>query len=604
MKNNPFLVTSPESLTPKEIADLYVNIIEDLPTIESNDHVFIHGARGTGKSMLLRYLEPETQIEAKKCTTLSELKFFAVHIPFKNVTFISEINRLKGVSYNYFAEHLLVTLISTRVFMALASAVKLLSPDYNLNNEQKFVELLKEKLQLAGAPEVQDSDILTFDSIANFFNKINTSSLLYLKRNWARTEIDQYEGTLLGYLDFLLPALEEIRKLKFYPSPAPFFLMLDDADNTPEKMQRIINTWVSCRTNDIVSLKISTQLRYKTYQTSIGKFIEKPHDFRDIDLTTIYSPANSFFDERVKDIVARRFELFNIESSPEDFFPHDVEQENEIEKIKEELKEKHKKGEGRGFRAGDDAIRYARAIYMTSLAGSKKASSKYSYAGFHSIVNLANGVIRWFLEPASRMYNKHKMSLGDVDRINHIPVHIQDEVLYEWSEEFIEEGFRRVAENITPVDSETEQETDTDAMNDSEAAKKLALLIEGLGMIFRKIILSDDRSERRVFSFMIPDEVDKEIAEVLALGVEWGYLQKKYIGSKEGLGRKPQYILSRRLAPFFKLDTSGFAGNLSITSGHLKLACRDPKAFVRARFNEKDSYSVQYSLIDLEAQDD
>ena len=75
---------------------------------------------------------------------------------------------------------------------------------------------------------------------------------------------------------------------------------------------------------------------------------------------------------------------------------------------------------------------------------------------------------------------------------------------------------------------------------------------------------------------------------VFELGVEWGYFQKSTIGSKEGLGRKLQYVLNRRLAPYFKIDPSGYAAYLSVTPEALELATKDTNKFIQQRSGIKE----------------
>ncbi|MDO8990810.1 MAG: hypothetical protein Q7U91_14390, partial [Sideroxyarcus sp.] len=91
--------------------------------------------------------------------------------------------------------------------------------------------------------------------------------------------------------------------------------------------------------------------------------------------------------------------------------------------------------------------------------------------------------------------------------------------------------------------------------------------------------------------------VDNELTEVLTLGVEWGYLNKSTQGTKEGVGRNPRYILSRRLGPYFKLDVSGFAGNMQVTAEDLKLSYFDPKLFKSIKFKSDASIQGQASLL-------
>ena len=95
-----------------------------------------------------------------------------------------------------------------------------------------------------------------------------------------------YEGALLGFQDVLLPIAKALQSRALLPN-RPVFVLLDDADNLTEQQTRVLNTWVSYRSTDVISLKISTQLSYKTMQTSGGTVIEAPHDFSEIYFTSV-----------------------------------------------------------------------------------------------------------------------------------------------------------------------------------------------------------------------------------------------------------------------------------------------------------------------------
>ncbi len=588
--DNPFAVTSPENMSPKQIADLFVDVLSDLPKIIEPGHTFIHGARGTGKSMMLRYLEPEVQKEANKITDYCQLPFFAVHIPLRNAYFISEIKRLTGDRLVVFAEHLLVVTICIRLFSTINSLV--VSGAELFDSRRDFIPVVVKYLKYSGL-EV-DVDSLggqnPFHFLCQVFEGMYSYAINYLRKLSINPGPYPYDGPLCGYLDFFIPLSKEIRKITFLPN-GPLYLMLDDADNVSIDIQKILNNWVSCRTTDSVCLKITTQLRYKTYRTTFREFIETPHDFSEVDLTTVYSPVTSNFGDRIKLIIEKRFKFSGIDVGPDDFFPVDQSQETAILAIQEELKIQWEDGFGRGHRANDDVIRYARPEYIRRLGGTKKATSKYSYAGFDSMVTLANGIIRWFLEPASRMYTKCFNLTTRDEKPSTIPVHIQDSVIKQWSEEFLTEDFDRFKGSLL-ADNGDETELN------KERATKLLNLINGLGQLFQSILLDENAAERRVFSIMISNDtdIDEEISEVLKLGVEWGYLLKSTIGSKEGLGRKPLYILSRRLAPYFKLDVSGFVGNLSVTTDLLKIAFYKPKKFVSERLKNRAKDQEQFSL--------
>lgn len=85
---------------------------------------------------------------------------------------------------------------------------------------------------------------------------------------------------------------------------------------------------------------------------------------------------------------------------------------------------------------------------------------------------------------------------------------------------------------------------------------------------------------------MVTKTPDLQTQEVLDLAIEWGYLNRKSIAKKEGVGRNTLYTLNRRLAPYFKLDPSGYAAHMSVTPEALRLATEDPGAFVRERLRE------------------
>lgn len=82
---NPFSVKTPENLSPEDIASLFVDVFSDYPKLLHTEHTFLHGARGTGKSMMLRFMEPKVQIAAGKVNAVANLPFYAVHMPIKKL---------------------------------------------------------------------------------------------------------------------------------------------------------------------------------------------------------------------------------------------------------------------------------------------------------------------------------------------------------------------------------------------------------------------------------------------------------------------------------------------------------------------------------------
>jgi len=588
MMTNPFEVTTPESMSPGVIAELYVDVIRDIPSIISHGHTFIHGARGTGKSMMLRYLEPSVQKAAKIVSNYSELPFLAIHVPLKTSSFPVEIGRLSESALYYTAEHLLVSTICSKLFQSI-SALEL-SDDNRGELLRLFEGVLSPLLAMAGYTPKQVTDqALVCSHIRKCFEDVYAQMISYIRRMSFETGPIPYSGPLLGFVEFMIPLSTEIHKVSFLPS-GPLYLMLDDADTIPQYAQQVINSWVSMRTLGDICLKITTQHQYKTFKTITGRDIESPHDFTDISLSSIYSPSTSKFSSRIGSIISRRFKLCSIDSNPESFFPTNAEQDKAIERISLAIKEKWQSGAGRSSRESDDLTRYATAEYMVELA-SRKARSTFSYSGFHSLCCLSDDIIRWFLEPAARMFNEAQSLVKG--KITHIPVAVQDAILQAWSEEFLSEDFSKKIQSIL---------TDTQLCEDEKQchqrkAVRLYSMINTLGGVFEARLLNQSLAERRVFCFTVAGIIDSELKEILALGVEWGYLNRSTQGTKEGVGRNPRYILSRRLGPYFKLDVSGFAGNMQVTAEDLKLSYIDPKRFHAIKSKSDEQIQKQHSLL-------
>ncbi|NQZ26212.1 MAG: hypothetical protein HRT55_07850 [Colwellia sp.] len=586
---NPFEVKTPETLTPEDIASLFIDVFTDFPRLLAAEHTFLNGPRGSGKSMMLRYLEPKVQLAAHKVKKTSELKHFAIHMPIKKASYsLSELERLSGSPYNLLAEHFLITNAIKHILESLLDISSSCTKDLNEIND-----FAKKTHRLAkGSGSSFEIDVLDFTcpdkviaEVLELFNHETMLAKVYIRNLAFEAVLSPYNEALFGYDDFFLPFIKLIKNLSCTPS-GPIYLMVDDADNLTVRMQQILNGWVSYRSTNDICLKVSTQQRYKTWRTSQGILIESPHDFSEIDIRQVYTSKQSgHYYDRVLQIVSRRLELSGFTNiDPNIFFPTNSDQDIKLEKVKNKIKLKWENGEGVSSRKSDDVVRYAMSEYMKELALSKKKNT-YSYAGFKSLVNLSSGMIRNFLEPAAIMYSELR-ALDTTSQIDTIPHDVQNSVLYNWSQEYMLNGFDKLEQDElykqVPVDS---QEA-INIFSDSTKIEKIKNLITALGESFQQKLLSDD-SERRYISFMLSSTPDAELTDILNTAVEWGYLQKSTIARKEGIGRNILYILNRRLAPYFKLDASGYAAHLSITPNMLLIAMSSPRAFVRERFKDR-----------------
>ena len=600
---NPFSVKTPENLTARELVDLFVPYPE-FANLQVSGNQFLHGHRGSGKSMMLRMMSPDSQMLTRECGVF-DLPYFGVYLSIKATELNApEYTRLEQENGGtVLSEHVLTTKLLSALFQTIAShCIDTLEEHQRLANLQKFiVDAFYSKLKYSGwggalpdlsGPELESIEGALKHSIA-LMDQIHISTVQYIKRR-SFGVVTPYQGALLGFQDVLIPLVQALARLEIVPK-APIYFLLDDADNLTEQQTQVLNTWVSYRTTGQLSLKVSTQLNYKTYRTTSGMLIEAPHDFSAINFTSVYTGSiKERYPKLIADIVEKRLARHGCGLiDPYLFFPEDEEQKMAILAIAEEYKERWAAGESGAYRAADDAYRNARPEYMRRLSGLSKQGARYKYAGFDQLIHVSSGIVRFFLEPAARMYTDQLLK-NEGKAVTEISPAIQDHELRNHADQLLLQEF----ENLEREASKSNEESGHGAIKE---VQKLRNIVLGVGALFRAHILDEAASQRRVFSFSISDEVDQELASILKLGVIHGYFYLDSIGAKNGFGRKNLYVLTRRLAPAFSLDPSGFSGYLTLTSSALREIAERPHSYVnRLRKNGISiiEESKQMSLLD------
>ena len=593
IKENPFKITTPEDLTADETVKLFVDVFTDFYQITDPGHVLIKGPRGTGKSMMLRYLEPDCQCLARN-VTINQLPFIAIYVPLKNTNFsLTELKRFDNKHANAILnEHLMVTHCLLKVFTDIRRVV-----NENAISKNKLVSFYKSCfvpiLELEGE-NVDDS--CSIDDIFNFIlkqlNDVYRQIMTYIKKSAFVNGVSPYPGALYDYNDYLVPLMNALSNT-ISQNEATIYLLLDDAHFLSDIQTKILNSWVSSRSSRKLSLKISTQYNYKTYYTINGATIDTPHDYTELDIATVYTEGNrtvkSTYYRRIRDIVQKRLDLFGIEVDVEDFFPVDKEQEEKIKKIEKDYIEKFDNGDGFGHNRTDDARRYARPDFIKSLGGTSKSSYTYSYAGFDQLVNISSGVVRYFLQQAHTMFAKQQAY--EKSEIKFISPSIQNTVVREMANQAL----------FNELESYTIE--GHEQAYPKEDIQKLSNLIQGLGALFKKNMLSEKR-ERRVFSIAISDSISENVEKIFEIGLQLGYFHKSTIGRKNSgsIGRVRLYVLNRRLAPIWNLDPNGFAGYLFLKNQVLEEAIVNPISTVKyfeEKYKTENNY-IQLTLFDMQ----
>jgi hypothetical protein len=580
---NPFVVESPEKLTTAQIVDLFVTKFTDIETVKQRKHTFIWGSRGAGKSMMLRYLEPQCQ--SLVSGGISEFfgqgnPFFAVYCPCKegqpNKT---ELLLLDKYSTLIISEHMMNLSIADR----LVDSLRIQFPKDFFGKEEctsfvnKTVRLF-DRASIASSIEqvnsVVDLETNPLDWLQELFIAENRKVSNYLTRNALSGGGAVYEGATSGYHDFMLPLMKLAQGFASLNS-ASIYVLLDDAGKLTKEQQSIVNTWIANRDQSAICLKVSAlREEYKTFLTRDGGLIEKPHDYSKVDVEELYTQSKEDYAQKVKLIANRRLELSEVPTKDiEQFLPSDPTEEALLDDFRKETAAQWEI-EGQPGRQRDYVTRYATARLFQHLRASRQ---RKSYAGFQNIVHLSSGVVRDFLEPCYLMFDEYVSGDRDPSTVSVIPPAFQNEVLFRYSEELILGKFEDIRKNLPP-----EKWPQVDA---------LKTLLESLGRLFYERLHDPEAREARLFSFTVRGQVTADVADVLDLGVRHRYFQLRTYSTKEGGGRESWYILNRWLCPAYKLDPTGFEGRISLTPRFIQLATEDPDRFVRLRLKQMDDDS-------------
>ena len=598
MISNPFAVISPEEMNAEKAAQLFVEMYSDYPQIKRPGNIIMTGARGCGKTMLIRCCLPDV-LMLKDGKSLDELEYLAFHIPVKKTSLcLSELRFLENRHAPYLInEHFLALNV---LMYSLIDLSKINYSEYDPDEYKDFfTNTYARYLRMSGC---KDSVSVNYDSPRSFYlslyqhaEEMQADFINYILRlNPNSEKMDPaYDLPLLSFLRFIVPVFTKLITLSGFPKNTNIYFFIDDADNLSATQTRILNTWIACRTQPTISLKISAQYElYKTYLTTNDILIESPHDYQSVNISLRYTTnyIGNFKDKAIE-ILAKRLSIAGLEQNPENFFPvYDI-QEQGIQKEAQLIRDSFA-AQGRASRVDDDVRRYAIPNYIKHLGGTKKSRSTFRYAGLDNMIHLSSGIIRNLLDAAANMYDAACAQQSENEHISFIDTDIQNRVLRDQSDAFLYTELRH--SNVCSLADGDVLQPINSPKNDIE---KLQNLICAMGQTFHDILVSD-RSERKVFSIALSNIPDTEIKQVLKTGVRLGYLHEATIGNKAGNGRTWLYILNRRLAPSFVLDPTGFQGYLFMTNEDLHKAISTGKQ-LRPIEDGFDDDIEQLSLFDI-----
>ena len=337
---NPFSIYSTEYFPDRDreklINETFIEPINFASIIEPGNTI-IEGHRGSGKSMILKYLSYEAQIKRNFKEKWDE-NYIGIYLKFKpTLVDTTKIDLFKGGDTSNWI-HFFLSYVNLLIGEEIIRTLKLSYDNGNIliDSENDFVS---------------EVIFLFFESVPNLNKEMTLKNLLFTITR-VRNDFAQKH-----FSDWNLPSdyLEQLTSIIYNHvnewSGKNFFFLLDEYDNLDSNQQKVVNTLIKNRS---FSYKVGVKLFDMVYESISGKILERNNDYTYVNTDRFDSEYNKF-EDFVRNVANKRLEAYGYENTIEQILPAE-ENENKI-----------------GFENRD-------------------------YSGFKNIVRLSSGIVRDFLE--------------------------------------------------------------------------------------------------------------------------------------------------------------------------------------------------------------
>lgn len=577
---NPFSMVTANDMKPEEILSLFVGDYTDIQKIEKHFDTMVEGQRGTGKTMVLRYLSLETHlkewVEKKKRPEEQFLQdpdnYVGIFCRLEQGVFDkSDLSGIKsGDRKERLFEHRLClhclacedgildtvgTIISIKPIQS--KALKRIS--------SYLADMLKDQ-RLKDCVDWQDTFDLSKDTINSqvLEEDIHLGSL---SPGGTPTAFNPYL-TMSGQI---VPFLELVKTV--LGLSCPFFLMLDDFDVLSASQQTCVFRTASARRLSTVCFKYGIMsLGKKTVLAGPARTYRPGDDYDPVCLDWTDEGLQGDFKMASETVIIKRIES-------KDWPTGDPKQLFEIwgrgrqirDALKLEMSDEweHLPARVKPKKFDNYWTKYGNARYFQKLS---LAKTNHRYSGFSEIVDISSGIYRQLLEICKNIVDKALASGWTPVSSSAISAKIQNEAIREYSDAMLN--------TLSQTAGDT---TDILAGDASITSKHMVTLIESLSDLFYFRLHSPSR-EPEIFCIAIKDDLknNRFAKSLLDVAVRESILQRRgsdYTPKTPGGPPLPTYMLNRRLAPRRSLGIR-MQGRIEVTSSSVALAATDRRAFM------------------------
>ncbi len=282
--------------------------------------VFLIGGRGTGKTMVLKFLSLEMQLKdfikntpnhnkpIEKLSVdemkafLDTKKFIGIYLRFKT----TEYDSMKGDITQFFKPYLSIK-VAEEIFKTLVTfkSSGLLSSEYEVKIAKYFIDQIREP-----RPKVEDSfngvlkligDI--FSQFETIFEKHSFCSINEIKKGYSIPVVIS-KNIIFGLPDFIFSELDFLKGKNL-------FILLDELEYLNDYHKQCIGQFIKASDETSVIFKVGS--RYMPKILPVGEsseVVQEPHDFRKINITDVLNAAHSGkkveYRNLIKNILNRR----------------------------------------------------------------------------------------------------------------------------------------------------------------------------------------------------------------------------------------------------------------------------------------------------------
>lgn len=579
----------------EEITRLFVGTHTKIDIAMKRFGTIIEGQRGTGKSMILKYLSFPVQMRSWQNSNYGPLEYFqqrgfiGVYFKLQQGVFdkqdlqdIEDIVKRAHIFEHRLTAALCVSILETMKEVAASLGRSLESGDELSRIVNRIIDAPHEWLQspanIVAVLDVYRDALRREARLVDEFLR-NPSDISFFPKL-----------SLTGTMYDLLELFQEYFGLK----GSCFFLLLDDFDVLHDWQQQILLGVAAQRKFDLVCFKFGIMSEgLKTRLAGSQRTFRPGDDFDPITLDMVErGMLRNDYPVAVKLIAAKRLKesgwdrVFG-QTLPElnekvgavkdvinatnnllnNLFPLWVHGGKIKDEIREAMEAEWDRAEKKPTKKRNDYFsKYGNARYFRSLRGKKQ---RERYAGFEYMVLISSGIVRQFLEICSLAIGEAYKDGWSPQKADSITAETQDRAIRDYSESFFQNLNKGGGAHVS-LD-----------LGQSITSQIITDLIEALSDLFYERLHYPGHGEPEILAFALKDS-NPFVDELLRVCVRESVFQKfRYAPKTPGEGRLMTYILNRRLVPRRDLSALRMQGRIEMNANDLSLAISNRQRFIK-----------------------